>query len=163
MNENATPIAQKARRVPYHLLEPLEERINEFVDSDIIQKVCEHEAIEWCSPLVVQPKAKNPKDIRVSLDLRILHQSMSRTRNVQTPITEEFVNTFKDCTVFSKIDLNHGYHQFALDEESRKIMTFSTPWGNYQYKRLAFGGKNSQDLFDAEICEDNFGYTTCLK
>ncbi len=69
MNENATPIAQKPRRVPYHLLDPLEERINEFVESDIIEKVPEHEAIEWCSPLVVQPKAKNPKDIRVSLDL----------------------------------------------------------------------------------------------
>ena len=78
---------------------------------------------------------------------------MSRTRNVQTPITEDFVDTFKDCTVFSKIDLNHGYHQFALDEESRKIMTFSTPWANYRYKRLAFGGKNSQDLFDAEIAK----------
>ena len=153
MNENATPIAQKPRRVPYHLLKPLEERINEFIESDIIEKVPEHEAIEWCSPLVVQPKAKNPKDIRVSLDPRILNQSMSRTRNVQTPITEDFVDTFKDSTVFSKIDLNHGYHQFALDEESRKIMTFSTPWGNYRYKRLAFGGKNSKDLFDAEIAK----------
>ena len=38
MNENATPIAQKLRRVPYHLLEPLEERINELVESDIIEK-----------------------------------------------------------------------------------------------------------------------------
>ena len=127
MNENATPIAQKPRRVPYHLLKPLEEHINEFVESDIIEKVPEHEAIEWCSPLVVIPKAKNPKVIRVSLDLRMLNQSMSRTRNVQTPITKDFVNEFKDCTIFSKIDLNHGYHQFALDEESIKIMTFSMP------------------------------------
>ena len=148
MNENATPIAQKPRRVPYHLLEPLEERINEFVERDIKEKVPEHEAIEWRSPLVVQPKVKNPKDIRVSLDLRILNQSMSLT-----PITEDFVNTFKDCTVFSKIILNHGYHQFALDEESRKIMTFSTPWGNYRYKRLEFSGKNSEDFFDVEIAK----------
>ena len=91
------------------------------------------------------------KDIRVSLDLRILNQSMSRTRQVQAPITEDSVNEFKDCTIFSKTDLNHGYHQFTLDKESRKVMTFSTPWGNYRYKRLAFGGINSQDLFDAEI------------
>ena len=27
------------------------------------------------------------------------------------------------------------------------------PWGSYRYKRLAFGGKNSQDLFDAEIAK----------
>lgn len=30
-------------------------------------------------------------------------------------------------------------------------MTFSTPWGNYRYKYLAFEGVNSEDLFDAEI------------
>ena len=52
MNDNATPIAQKPRRVPYHLLEPLEERINEFVESDIIEKVPEHEAIKWCVHLL---------------------------------------------------------------------------------------------------------------
>jgi hypothetical protein len=86
MNENATPIAQKPRRFPYHLLDPLEQRINEFIESDIVAKVPEHEVIEWCSPLVVQPKAKNPKGIRVSLGLRLLNQSMSRTREAQTPI-----------------------------------------------------------------------------
>ena len=32
-------------------------------------------------------------------------------------------------------------------------MTFSTPWGNYRYKRLAFGGVNSQDLFDSEMAK----------
>ena len=47
--------------------------------------------------------------------------------------------------------MNHGYHQFTLDEQSRKLMTFSSPWGNYRYKRLAFGGVNSQDLFDTEM------------
>ena len=54
---------------------------------------------------------------------------MEWTRQVQAPITEDFIDTFKDCTVFSKLDMNHGYHQFALDEESRKLMTFASPWG----------------------------------
>ena len=47
MNDNAMPIAHKPRRVRYHLLQPLEECINEFVESDI-EKVPKHEAIEWC-------------------------------------------------------------------------------------------------------------------
>ena len=75
---------------------------------------------------------------------------MERTRQVQAPITEDFIAMFKDCGVFSKLDMNHGYHQFTLDEPSRKLMTISSPWGNYRYKRLAFGGVNSQDLFDAK-------------
>ena len=78
---------------------------------------------------------------------------MERTRQVQAPIMEDFIDTFKDCMVFSKLDMNRGYHQFALDEESRKLMTFASPWGNYRYKRLAFGGVNSQDLFDAEMSQ----------
>ena len=32
-------------------------------------------------------------------------------------------------------------------------MTFLTPWRNYRYKRLAFGGVNSQDLFDSEMAK----------
>ena len=153
MKENAIPVAQKPRRVPYLLTEPLKKRIEEFVENDIVEQVPEHEAITWCSPLVVQPKPKNPKDIRACLDLRTVNKSMLRTRQVQAPITEDFIREFKGCKVFSKLDLNHGYHQFALDAESRRIMTFSTPWGNYRYKRLAFGGLNSQDLFDAEIAK----------
>ena len=152
MQDDAIPIAQKPRRVPYQLVEPLQNRLQEFEDNDIIEPVPEHEAITWCSPLV-QPKPKNPKDIRACLDLRVVNKSMLRTRQVQAPITEDFIREFKDCKIFSKLDLNHGYHQFALDDESRRIMTFSTPWGNYRYKRLAFGGLNSQDLFDAEIAK----------
>ena len=174
-----TPIdrlAQKPRRVPYHLIEPLQNRIEEFVKSDIMEKVPDHEAIIWCSP-IVEPKLKNPKDIRVSLDLRLLNKSMLPTRNVQAPITKYFVTEFRDCKAFSKLDLNHGYYQFCLEPESRKTMTFSTLGGNYRYyqfclepesrktmtfstlggnyryKRLAFGRVNTQDLFDAEIAK----------
>ena len=35
-----------------------------------------------------------------------------------------------------------------LHPESRSVATFSTPWGNFRPKRLVFGAKASQDLFD---------------
>ena len=31
--------------------------------------------------------------------------------------------------IFSKLDLEQGYHHIALDEKSRDITTFSTPQG----------------------------------
>ena len=108
MKEDAIPVAQKLRRVAYHLMEPLRNRLDEFIEHDIMEKVPNQEAITWRSPIVVQPKPKNPNDIRVSLDLRTLNKSMLRTRQVQAPITEDFVNMFRDCTIFSKLDLNHG-------------------------------------------------------
>jgi hypothetical protein len=53
MKENGEPVAQKPRRVPYHLLEPLQERINEFVEYGIMEKAPEYESISWCSPTLV--------------------------------------------------------------------------------------------------------------
>ena len=49
------------------------------------------------------------------------------------------------------MDLRSGYHQLTLHPDSRGIATFSTPWGNLRPKRLIFGAKSSQDLFDEMI------------
>ena len=87
MEENAKTSAISANRTSQE----------EFEENDIIEKVPEHEAITWCSPLVVQPKPKNPKDIRACLGLRLLNKSMLRTRQVQAPITEDFIREFKRC------------------------------------------------------------------
>ena len=50
--------------------------------------------------------------------------------------------------MFSKLDMKKGYHQLILGPESRMVATFSTPWGNMRAKRLVFGAKSSQDVFD---------------
>ena len=120
----------------------------------------EGEAVTWCSPLVVQPKPKfnavdkeelEPHMIRANVDLRVPNQFMERHRITQGTIAEDFVYTFHDCTVFSKLDMRQGYHQLLLDPESRKIATFSIPWVNMRPKRLIFGTKASQDLFNEAI------------
>ena len=42
-------------------------------------------------------------------------------------------------------------HQLSIDEETRALATFSTPWGNYCPKRLIFRAKSSQDAFDEAL------------
>lgn len=91
--------------------------------------------------MVVQPKQKKSKQQPCQPGLTSLkNKAMQHTRHVQAPITEDFITTFKDCKVFSNLDMNHGYHQFALDKDILKSLG-----------RLAFGGINSQDLFDTKI------------
>lgn len=70
------------------------------------------------------------------------------SRISQAPIVEDFIQKSHDCTIWTKLDLRQGYHQLVLHSESRSIATFSTPWGNFRPKRLVFGAKASQDLFD---------------
>ena len=123
----------------------------------ISKKVEPGEPVTWCSPLVVQPKPRygkvgkedlEPHMIRASVDLRVPNKQMERNRITQAPVVEDFTCKFHDCKVFSKIDLKQGYHQLVLHPDSRAVATFSTPWGNMRPKRLIFGAKSSQDLFD---------------
>ena len=157
MKTDATPVAQKPRRVPYYLQEPLRRWLDECVKEEIFEKVEPGEPVTWCSPLVVQPKPRyskvskeclEPHMIRASVDLRVPNKHMQRNRISQAPVVEDFTCKFHDCKVFSKMDLKQGYHQLVLHPVSRAVATFITPWGNMRPKRLKFGAKSSQDLFD---------------
>ena len=155
MKPEAAPVAQKPRPVPYYLQTPLKQWLQQGIEADLFEEVKEGEPVTWCSPLVVQPKPKfrsstelEPHMIRASVDLRVPNKFMERTRITQGPMVEDFTHKFHDCTVFSKLDLRQGYHQLVLDPECRAVATFSTPWGNMRPKRLIFGAKSSQDVFD---------------
>ena len=84
--------------------------------------------------------------ISAHVDHRVLNQFMERNRITQGPIVEDFMYKYHDCTVFSKLEMRHGYHQLLLDRECRKIAIFSTPWGN-----MIFRAKASQDLMKLSI------------
>ena len=55
--------------------------------------------------------------------------------------------------VFSKIDLNQGYHQLVLHPDSCAITTFSTLVGFRRYKRLSFGINSAAEIFHNTIRE----------
>ncbi|CAB4036002.1 Hypothetical predicted protein [Paramuricea clavata] len=60
------------------------------------------------------------------------------------------------ATVFSKLDANHGYWQVALDDESQLLTTFNTEFGRYCYKRMSFGIKSAQEVFQKRMSQ-SFG------
>ena len=158
IKQNAASIAQRPRPVPYYLRKPLKVWLEQCVENGIFEPVPADKPFTWCSPIVVQPKPKYihvEKDelqsnmIRIAcIDLRIPNKYMERTRITQGPVVEDFVYKFHNSVVFSKLDLRSGYNQLMLHPDSRAIVTFSTPWGNFRPKRLIFGAKASQDLFD---------------
>ena len=146
MEENEIPVAQQPRHVPYYLEEPLKQWIEQGVEN-IFENVPAGK--EKPKPKFAKEKTKKLEShmIRASIDMRIPNKAMKRSRCVQAPIIDDFTYALKDCVIFSKLDLRQSYHQLAIDKESSKVATFSTPWGNYRPKRLVFGAKSSQDLF----------------
>ena len=57
------------------------------------------------------------------------------------------MNDLNGATVFSKLDLNQGYHQLELDESSRYVTAFATHVGLQQFTRLNFGICSAADVF----------------
>ena len=100
---------------------------------------------------------------RASVDLRVPNKYMERNRILQSPVVEDFTCKFHDCKVFSKMDLKQGYHQLILHPDSRAVATFSTPWGNMRPKRLIFGAKSSQDLFDGAMFRIFWGHSVLFE
>ena len=89
--------------------------------------------------------------MRASVDLQVPNQYMERSRISQVPIVEVFIHKFHDCTIWTKLDLRQRYNQLELQPESTSVATFSTPWGNFRPKRLVFGAKALQEVFDEAI------------
>lgn len=48
---------------------------------------------------------------------------------------------------FSVLNLKDGFWHVRLANESRKLCTFATPFGNYRYIRMPFGIKTGLKVF----------------
>ena len=92
IKQNAAPVAQRPRPVPYYLQKPLKLWLDQCVNDDIFETVPTDEPVTWCSPTVVQPKPRylhvgneelQPNMIRTCIDLRVPNKFMERNRITQ--------------------------------------------------------------------------------
>jgi hypothetical protein len=54
------------------------------------------------------------------------------------PTVDDMINDLNGSKVYSKLDLNNGYHQLELALESRYITTFCTRIGHPRYIGIPF-------------------------
>ena len=134
IDENIPPIAQRYRRVPFHVRKDIEELIAKDEKLGVIEKA--DGPTPWVSPIIVVPK-KGQNKIRICIDMRAANKAIKRKRH-PIPTLNELKAILSGANVFSKLDPNQGYNQLELAEESRYITTFATHLGLYRYKRLFF-------------------------
>ena len=102
----------------------------------------------WLSSIVVVPK-KGQNKIRICIDMSAANKAIKRKRH-PTPTLNELKTILSGANIFSKLDLNQGYNQLELAEESRYITTFATHLGLYRYKTF-FGVNSASEIFQEEI------------
>ena len=148
IDKEVPPIAQRARRIPFHLRKHVEKELAHLEKQGIIEDV--EGPTSWVSPLVIIPKKSG--EVRLCVDMRMANRAIRRERH-PTPTTDDLIHTLNGATVFSKLDLRSGYHQLSLAPESRHITTFATHKGLKRYTRLNFGTNSASETFQKIISE----------
>ena len=146
---NITPVVSPLTSTPVALRQKLKKPLHEMEEKGVVEKVeC---PTEWVNSAVIIEKANSEK-LRICLDPRPLNEAIQR-EHFKMPTIEEIVTRVAGAKIFSRLDANHGYWQIPLDEESRALTTFNTPFGRYCYKRMPFGIKSAQEVFQKRMSQ----------
>ena len=100
INKDVPPVAQRHRRVPFHLRKKVEDQLDKLLKEDIIE-VAEGPT-PWVSPIVIVPKPKDPDSIRMCVDMRSANKAIERERHI-TPTMDEIIVKLNGAKIFSKL------------------------------------------------------------
>ena len=67
------------------------------------------------------------------------------------PKVNETLAQLSGATIFSKLDANGGFWQIPLNERSRPLTTFISPFGCYWFNKLPFGILSAPELFQKRM------------
>ena len=135
-------------------------QLDEDVARGVIEPVPVSEAKEWCSRMVVV--AKKSGQPRRTIDYQHLNAACRRETH-QTPTPFDMVSSIPRHVYKTTADAHWGFHQVELEESSRKLTTFITPWGRYRFKRSPMGFVSSGDEFSWRLDNALDGIENCTK
>ena len=124
IDQDIHPVAQPVRRIPFSRRDKVNEKLEDLLKLDVIEKV--EGPSSWVNPLVVV--AKTNGDVRLCLDMRQANRAIMREKH-PVPTVEETLQEVSYAKVFSKLDLNMAFHQIELQPDSRDKTTFPAPNG----------------------------------
>lgn len=142
-----TPTHQRPRRFPTAKRKALKEALEVLEKDKIIAR--QDEPTEWSSNILMVNRGGK---FRPCLDPIPLNKAVKRPDRQFTTI-DEILPELTNAKVFTTVDASKGFWQVELEEESSKLTTFSTPFGNYRWKRLPFGISSAPEIFQMKLSE----------
>ena len=140
------PVQHARRKVPIESKAAIEEAIDYMVKQDILEP--QIEPTPWVSSVTYPVKPTG--EVRPSLDARDLNKAIIR-ENHKPQTVEEIAHQLAGAVVFTKADALKAFLQVHLTEESSKLLVINTHKGRYRFKRMPFGAKMSQDVFQMKM------------
>ncbi|GJY97945.1 putative reverse transcriptase domain-containing protein [Tanacetum coccineum] len=98
----------------------------------------------WGAPVVFIKKKDG--SFHMCINYHELNKMMVKNRYPFLRIDDLF-DQLQGSSVYSKIDLQSGYHQLRVREEDIPITAFRTRYGHYEFHVMSFGLTNAQAVF----------------
>ena len=144
-----TPVRQPYRRIPPSQYETVKAHIQQLLSSRVIRE----STSPYSSPIVLVTKKDG--SLRLCVDYRQLN-SKTRRDAYPLPRIEESLDALSGAQWFSTLDLASGYHQVPVAEKDKHKTAFCTPFGLFEFNRMAFGLCNAPSTFQ-RLMERIFG------
>uniref|UniRef100_A0A0N5B5L5 RNA-directed DNA polymerase n=1 Tax=Strongyloides papillosus TaxID=174720 RepID=A0A0N5B5L5_STREA len=152
VKENVKPIYCEARRVPFSRMEPVKKCLEQMVQKGVLIPV---DNPEWSAPIVVVSKRvgedasteEKLNAIRICPDFSTGLNEVLEEERITTRTMEELLALCPKGKHWTVVDVRDAFHSFEIAPDSRKYVSISTPFGHYQYTRMAFGLKVAPIVF----------------
>lgn len=131
--EGATPKFVKASKVPFSLVQSVDELERQIQDS-LLEPV---NVSKWATPIAVVPK--KDRQVRLCGVYKITINPVHKVDEYPLPTVNELFSTMAGGDKFKKLDLAKAYFQLEIHHEDRHILTINTHKGLFQLTRLMFG------------------------
>ena len=132
----ATGESTPVRSHPYRIVPGWKEELKEEVMKLLKQGIIKPSQCPWSSPMV--PIRKPNGCIRLCIDYRRLN-SVTMEDPYEMPHISDLLDKVAEARWLFKLDLNQGFYQIPMNQDSIAKTAFCSPRGKFAFTRMPFG------------------------
>jgi hypothetical protein len=146
LKENAIPL----RFTPYRCRPEVARKLKQLIDDMLASGKIERAKSAWAFPVVLVDKPDGSIRFCVNYskltDLVILD-------TYPLPRIDDTLDKLSRAKYFTTVDAKEGFHQIPMKESDKEILAFTTPFGNYVWKKMPYGYCNAPSIFQRAMNE----------
>ncbi|KAJ4961944.1 hypothetical protein NE237_021854 [Protea cynaroides] len=136
----SAPVSKAPYRMAPTELKELKTQLHELLDKGFIRPSIS----PWGAPILFVKK--KDESVRLCIDYRDLNKLTIKNR-YPLPRIDDLFDQLQGAKVFSKIDLQSGYHQLKIKAGDISKTAFKTRYGHYEFLVMSFGLTNAPASF----------------